>query len=248
MKNRMIVLRIKFLSRIILYSLFLYATKLIINHNSTKTIYIIIASVALLINLYYDYLKYKTEKVMALLAEAQDPLIIKNNIDRIIKYDIAKGMVNSLIIPKILLAFDSNNPQEVLSIIEKNDKFLRSKLDYLLIRRYSCFKAYFLLGESQLANDAFYELQKLKDTNIKNKQMKLLFNWKQIDALYEMNNDNFKFSKKLYAQVDLKNFNKRERVQYYFENLILSNKMNNKHDSLKFENKIKELNPHTNLI
>lgn len=249
MKVRSKMLNIKYLSKTLIYILFILATKQIVKFSDLSPVILwAIAIIVIMMDLFYSYLKYQTEMIMILLAEANDTHDINKRIKHIENIDLFKGMKNSLVIPKILLAFDTNNPQEVLNITKEHEHFLKSSLDYLLILRHSNFKALAMLEDNEAAKEAYKELLKLKDTNIKNKDMKLLFNWDQIESLYQYTLKKYTFSLKLYDKVDTTRYNQREKLQYYFEKYNVAQKLNNQKLIDQIHQEIKNINPTTNLL
>lgn len=70
--------------------------------------------------------------------------------------------------------------------------------------------------------------RKFKEVNMKNKRMKLLFNWQQIETLYELQIKNYKRCKNLYNACDISKYNQRELLQYYFEIKCLAIKTNDR--------------------
>lgn len=208
----------KYLGRALLYVGFLlvgYNT--LTNENSNKPMVIGIIIVVLAFNIFYDYLKYLLNDIMKsiIFSENSDEIIKK--IDHLEKVDIFKGLKSSLIIPKLLLSMDMNDPNSTLEILNKEQKFFTSKPDYLLISKYSKFKANTLMDNKRHYTKSYEDLLKLRESNFKSSKMNLLFNWFQIDGLYKLQLKNYSQSAQLYDKVETKNLNPREQVHYYYE-------------------------------
>lgn len=229
MNERKHFLQFKYIAKTIIYLLFAIIIWNISKSFSTfRFIYIILMVIILAVTIFYDYLKYNIELIMGMVAEANNHLDTIVLIKKVENLDKINGVKNSLILPKALLFLDSNNPEGALEFVEKNENFMRSQLDYLLILKYTIFKSYTMLEDQDKAITAYQDLLKLKEENMKNKRMKLLFNWQQIEALYELQIKNYKRCKNLYNACDISKYNQRELLQYYFEIKCLAIKTNDR--------------------
>lgn len=243
MKQRTTFLKVKYSLKIVLYiSFIVIVMNIAMTLGAYRNFYLAFILIILAIALLYDYLKYQIEYVMIMLAEANNVDDIQNQINIIKKRDLFKGVENSLILPQLFLYLDQNKPQSALDYLEEHQKFLKSKLDYLLIYRTIHFKVHVMLNQHDQAIIAYQKLIKLKDTNLKNKKMKLLFNWDQIEALYNFELKKYKRSRNLYNRIDITHFNKREMLHYYYEQKILSIKSNDKQLFLSLSEKMSSIN------
>ncbi len=217
--------------QVLLYSVFI---GIVINTiNSTPSLLVkafiaIFSVIVLVITIYYDYLKrqyYQLQQALILSKNNGETLKLR---DEFIKKDYFKGFKDSIILFDVLFSLDENMPQKTLQLLEENDRFFRSSLDMLLVKRYSTFKAYTLLNNRSQAKKAYDELLKLKDTNLnKSKKMNLLYNWDQIEALnIGFNLHKFRQAIQLYNQLDDSKMNNRELLHLNVEKRMFGQQLN----------------------
>lgn len=210
-----------------------------------KFVIAIIAIIVLGVSVFYEFLKLKYSQLQKSLVSAsnhQETLQLRN---QLVSLDKVKGMKDSVTLFDVLFLLDQNKPQEVLNLIDENEKLFKSSLDALLIKRHSIFKAYQLLGNRTQSKKAYQELEKLKETNLnKAKKMNLLYNWQQIEALNTFyNQQDYQKALKQYQSIDTSKYNPRELIHLYSEYKELAKRINNKELVNELNSKIIAINP-----
>lgn len=209
-----------------------------------KVIVATIAVVALVVSVFYEYLKYKYTKLQLSLIESTSLEDTKRKRDELERIDMLKGMKGSLILFDVLFSLDNCNPEETLLILNNNEKLFKVNLDYVLIKRFSTFKAYTLLGNRTQSKKAYAELIKLKKTNIKkSNKLHLLYNWDQIEALnLAFNLQDYTKANKLYHSIDSSKMNPREKLHLFYETKYVANKLGIVDAKNEYNKKIREIN------
>lgn len=170
-------------------------------------------------NLLYDCLKYwyqQLQKAFTIDCDLEKATFYRN---KILKYDLLKGMRDSLALSDILMSLDANQPEAILELLDIHQKLLHTTLDYLYISHHSQFKAYTLLNNRTQAQKAYQQLVKLKEVSQRqrNRQISPLYNWYQIDGLYDYIQKDYKKSLAKYKQCNLAQMNPREQLHYHHE-------------------------------
>lgn len=179
----------------------------------------IIATIVVFVTIYYEYLKVRYTYLQKSLVTANSISETQQLRDNFVKLDKFKGMKDSITLFDVLFSLDNNQPEMTLQILEDNEKFFKSNLDMILVKRFSTFKAMTLLNNKTKSKKAYQELLKLKETNLnKSKKMNLLYNWDQINAMnlgYNSNDANKAI--KIFKQLDTSKMNPRELLHLNVE-------------------------------
>ena len=197
----------------LVYSIYLIAGA---DNTGTRITYIVITVVMLSVVLFYEYLQYHYEQAIAALNYECDPEKSKALFDSMQKKDIVHAYRNQRVIYDVLYNLSKYQPDEVIRIIESNDKIFRGEIDQLLIRNASLFLAHIEANNKTAAKKAYPEVLKLKGTKIKGKKLSALYSWEELEALnYYISND-FKKAIKSYEAVKTNYMNNRQLTQYYY--------------------------------
>lgn len=235
--------QIRIIWSVILNSLFIFiGVNMLLDNPSYGILIILVLVVVLGFNIHYDYLKIKLNKVMAMIANADNANDIYEEITKIKSKDRLKGLQDSFVIPEILLSLDDNNPKLTLDLISSNMDFLKSKPDYLLIYRFATFKAFSLIGNSSKTLEAYNELILLKESNFKSKHMSLLFNWDEIYGINLMTLKKWKQAESVLNSINTNYFNNRELIQLNNELRLVYNRLGRIAEEKKCITKIKSIN------
>lgn len=217
--------------QIILYLLFIgIAANAILSTSSLimKGFIAVFSVIVLAITIYYDYLKRQYYELQKALIMSESVIATQTLRDGFIKKDTFKGFKDSILLFDVLFSLDNNQPELTLQLLEENDRFFRSSLDMLLVKKYSAFKAYTLLENRSQSKKAYDELVKLRETNLnKSKKMNLLYNWDQIEALnLGFNLHKYSQALKLYNQVNTSKMNNRELLHLNVEKRWIGKQLN----------------------
>lgn len=239
---------VRIILKVVLYLLFIAIFYNLIassNNLTASLLYTCVLIVVLSFNILYDYLKKLLQDMQkALVVDCDDTKVVLLR-NKIRKIDFINGMKNDLILFDILHELDKNNPDAVLDLLSKNKKFMSGHLDYIFIRDHSEFKAYSLLNNKTRAREAFDKLDTLRETSqrTKNRQMGLLYNWDQIDALNYFVHNDFKKSLKTYLQTNTSKMNNRELIHYYYELGAVYKELKKENEFKTCMDYIKSINP-----
>lgn len=184
-----------------------------------KIFVFVVAVIVIGVTLFYEYLKKKYTDLQKSLVTAHSIKETQALRDELVKLDKVNGMKDSIALFDVLFSLDKNQPEETLRLLDQNDKFFRSNLDMILVRRFSTFKAYTLINNRTQTKKAVQELYKLKETNLnQSKKMSLLYNWDQIEAMnlgYAQNDP--RKALKVYQSMDTSKMNPRELLHLNVE-------------------------------
>lgn len=182
-----------------------------------KVCYALILIVFLGIASWAEYVKLIYQKMLKALLMDTDPVKAKQYYQILKKKDILKSYTNSLNIFDTLYYQDTNAYDACIQLLDDNEKFFRSSLDFLLIRNYTYFYAYYKSGNRTKAKQYYPEVIKLRGTKIKGAKLHPLYSWEFIDAMYLSVTKDYKKSEQMFARVNPINMNHRELSQYYVE-------------------------------
>lgn len=238
----------KFMFKGLLYFLFvLIFVNLIVSANDTLTriLFSVVMILVLAFNILFDFLKHLYFLMQKALIVDCDFAEVEKNRNRLVHFDVLKGMKTSLILFDTLYLIDQNKPEEVFALLDKEQRFFSGHLDYLFIRYHSLFKCYTLINNKNQAKKAYHELNKLRDVSLRraNKQMNLLYNWKQIDGLLNYVEKDYKKAFSAYIACSTANMNSRELTHYYYEFALVCHKANNKKQFRNCLDTLIEINP-----
>lgn len=164
-----------------------------------------------------EYLRYLYRLSIKTLGLECDPIEARVINQKLLKFDLFKSYPNTLKIMETLLLIDENKPEECLAFLEENGKLFKQNLDYLLIRNYTSFKCYFLLGNKTKVKKLYPEITKLRGAKIKGSKISPLYSWDEIDAVYHLACNDAKKSRYAFENAHLENMNHRELAHFYYE-------------------------------
>lgn len=182
-----------------------------------KIIYACIMVLFLTICLLSEYLRYLYRLSIKSVGLECNPIEARLINKRILKFDIFKSYANTLKIMETLLLIDENKPEECLNFLEENSKLFKQNLDFLLVRNYTSFKCYFLLGNKTKVKKLYPEITKLRGAKIKGSKISPLYSWDEIDAIYHLACNDLKKSRHAFETAHLENMNHRELAHFYYE-------------------------------
>ena len=189
----------------------------IVNTNKTsyKIMYLILLIVILGFALYSEFLKHLYEKAIKQLAYDCNPKQATQTFDFLMTKDFAHAYRNSRILFDTLCAMDELNIETTKRLLATNDKFFHSTLDQLLIYHYSQFFIAFLSNDEATGKIEYQKIIRMKESKVKGMKVSPLFNWDQLDGMYQFMRQDIKQSINLLKKVDTTYMNPREMVQYH---------------------------------
>lgn len=180
-----------------------------------KTAYLLLMIIVMGVALWAEYLRILYHKMIRSLSMECDPDKSRYYYNLLKKKDFLKSYRQTLLIFDTLYYQDINKPESCIQILEENQKFFKSSLDYLLIRNYTYFYSYYKMGNRTKVKKYFPEVMKLKGAKIKGSKVNPLYNWEMIEGVYLLANKEYKKSVQAFSNVNTKYMNMRELAQYY---------------------------------
>lgn len=202
----------------ILYAIFtIYTIVNMIKEPSAagKSAYLILLVIVMGIALWAEYLRILYHKMIRSLSMDCDPDKARHYYHILKKKDILKSYRQTLVIFDTLYYQDVNQPETCIQILEENEKFFKSSLDYLLIRNYTYFYSYYKMGNRTKVKKYYPEVMKLKGAKIKGSKVNPLYNWEMLEGVYLLASKEYKKSIQAFGNVNTKYMNMRELTQYY---------------------------------
>jgi len=195
----------------------------------------------LAMSIYYEYLRYLLEQAIKSLNYDCDPEACLDYLNLIKKKDYFKGMNSDTTLLKALYLLATYQNDEVLKLIEDNDKLFRGNVDQLLIRNATIFIANVQRNNKSQAKKTFQDVLKLKELQGKKRKNKMsqLYSWEELDALYLYISNDYKKAVKAYSHVNPQYMNNREKSQYYYYYLQALKKSNKLDKAKEIEIKLK---------
>ncbi|AMC92703.1 hypothetical protein AOC36_01475 [Erysipelothrix larvae] len=236
---------LKLIGKSLLYLGFLFVIfTLWTSQNSTlmKGVLTLIMVFVLMSNILYDYLKKLNEDLQIALVVECDLDKVSSIMERIKRFDVFKGMKPTLILTQTLVYLDAHNPQGCINHIKEHESFFTGHPDYLLIHYHSLFKSYVYLGDVDEATENYTQLQRFKQTSKKKNDISQLYSWHEIDADYYHITKSYKKSLEAYKAVDLKRYNNRECIHYYYGRACLELDMKHRSNIRKYCKQIEDIN------
>ena len=189
---------------------------------SVKLTYGAITIIFMSICILSEYLRILYRNSIKALNLKCDPITSREINAKILKFDLFKSYTQTLKIMETLLLIDENKAEECLTFLEDNEKLFKQNLDYLLIRNYSAFKAYFMIDNKSKVKKFYPEVTKLKGAKIKGSKVSPLYSWEEIDAVYYLSSKDYKKSRNAFESAHLGNMNSRELSHFYYEFALLA--------------------------
>lgn len=207
------------LIQITLYALFLgFIGNLAIHAKPgvSKIVLIILFLTILIMATIYEFLKFLFNKAVSSINDKCDPEKGKDLFNKLLKRDFFKLFSRNKFAFNLVYNLSTNNPKEVLNIIRNEEKYFNSTMNNRLIKSSTMMFAYALLDNTTQLKKTYNNLMEIKNNKSLYKQASPQFNWKELEALYELYSSNYKKAVSLYKNTELFNMNNREKTQYYY--------------------------------
>lgn len=165
----------------------------------------------------YEYLRYNFDVATQNLIFWGDPEKALTMVDRVSKLDILKTFSTSIDIMHMLAYVDLRRFDDLKKYIAGLTDEKRQVYDVLIVLRYAQMVMYGETGETEKMENAYRQLNAMRDRKVKGKRMKgsLFFNWDLMAGLRRFYQGSSMEALTKLKEVDTENMNFRERMQLY---------------------------------
>lgn len=202
----------------LIYTLFtIYTLTKLIQETSIagKVCYLLLILIFLGIALWAEYLRMLYQRMIKALNMDCDPVAAKKLYHMLTQRDFFKSYKHTLLIFDTLYYQMVGLPEQCIQILEDHPKLFTSSLDHLLIRNYTYFYSYYILGNRTKVKKYYPEVIKMRNAKIKGTKVNPLYNWEFIDALYLLACKDYKKSLQSFKNTNIAYMNPRELFQFY---------------------------------
>ncbi len=206
------------------------------DHSVSGYAFVALGIVSLIFGTLNEYLKMLYNEALWYLNFKLDTDRATKLYEKLIKKDIFKIYEKNRGLFDTMVALEKNQPREVLSIIEQNDKKFSANVEMLLIKSYYQMRAYLLLGQSQKLNVVYNDVKNIE----KMKKRPNVFQYDELDGIHKLAIKQNGEAYNLFKKVNMQNMNPKER-KFILEQLIIT-APNSEKDTYKEElNKLMEV-------